>query len=424
MVICKITRLIKYPDMELRNLKITPAEFYPLNVFLKKIIRLRTVKVAIQFLSTGPVLLPYLLLVGCEKLEVMVNPEVNHSTTKLVDQVTAGLISDILYNEINANELLGLQISLVDSAGETWTFSAGTIDIKRKELLRDEHVFRIGSVSKIYTSTIILSLVQNGVLDLDQIISDCFPGFPNASRITIRNLLNHSSGIRDIFSLPDVFIESSYLPDKIWNHREVAETCLKSKLLFDPGTETHYSSANFILAAIIAEKASGKKILDLYHEIIFNPYELENTLFVPYENDHAMMINGYVHHFALSMSEWYTHTPDHTSWSTAAHASGAITANSIDLSWFTHNLFHGNIVSKESLNEMTSCVGNKGLGLFEFRVNGRLHWGHEGEIMGFEAITAYSLERKITISICCNTTPYYIYQLLDMIGIINYEAPS
>jgi D-alanyl-D-alanine carboxypeptidase len=270
----------------------------------------------------------------------------------------------------------------------------------------------------------VVSLAQNGVLDLDQKISGYFPGFPNASRITIRNLLNHSSGLRDIFSLPDVFIESSILPDKKWDHREVAETCLESTLLFDPGEETHYSSDNIILAAIIAEKATGKKILDLYHEMIIDPLALQHTFFIPYETYTPMLIDGFVHHFALSVSEWYIHTPDHTSWSTAAHASGAMIANSRDLAWFTHNLFQGNIVNKESLNEMTTIMGNKGLGLFEFKVNGRVHWGHEGEIMGFEAITSQCPESKITFSICCNTTPFNIYQLLDRIEMIIYETTS
>lgn len=107
-----------------------------------------------------------------------------------------------------------------------------------------------------------------------------------------------------------------------------------------------------------------------------------------------------------------------------AHASGAMIANSRDLAWFTHNLFQGNIVKEESLNEMTTFMGNKGLGLFEFKVNGRVYWGHEGEIMGFETITSQSPDSKITFSICCTTTPLNIYQLLDKIEMVIYETTS
>jgi CubicO group peptidase (beta-lactamase class C family) len=365
------------------------------------------------------------VLAGCEKLEEIDNPgEVHYPITKLVDQETARLIAETLVNELNAHDLLGIQVCIGDSTGETWTLSAGSVVIKRKELLRDDHVFRIGSVSKIYTSTVVVSLAENDILDLDQKISDYFPGFSNASKITVRNLLNHSSGLRDIFSLPDVFIESSILPDKKWNHKEMAETCLKSALLFDPGTETHYSSANFILAAIIAEAATGKTILDLYHEIIFDPHRLESMLFVPYETHTPMLIDGFVHHFALSMTEWYRHTPSHTSWATAAHASGAMASNAGELTRFTHNLFKGNIVRSESIDEMTVFLGNKGLGLFEYHVNGRAHWGHEGEIMGFEAITAYNPRAKITYAICCNTTPFQIDQLLESVEKRIHDAAS
>lgn len=74
-------------------------------------------------------------------------------------------------------------------------------------------------------------------------------------------------------------------------------------LLFDPGAETHNSSANIILAAIIAERATGKKILGLYHEVIIDPLELKHTFFIPYETYTPMLISGFVHHIASSMSE-------------------------------------------------------------------------------------------------------------------------
>jgi D-alanyl-D-alanine carboxypeptidase len=360
---------------------------------------------------------------GCEKLELLDNSDaISPSSTSQIDEISAEMISDAIIEEINANELVGVQVSIVDSLGETWTHSSGSADIERMESLHDEHIFRIGSVSKIYTSTIVVKLSEDGILDLDQKISEYFPDFPNAHKISIRNLLNHSSGIRDVFSLPDLFLESSFLPDKIWNHQEVAETCLGSELLFNPGEETHYSSANFILAAIIAEKATGKEILDLYHEIICSPLGLSHTFFLPYESHPPLLINGFVHRFAFSLSKWYIHTTDQTSWSTAAHASGALAANSKDLSWFIHHLFFGSIVNHVSLAEMTTFFENKGFGLFKFNVNGRAHWGHEGEIMGFEAITAYNPQTKITYAICCNTTPYDIYHLLDIIEHITYQA--
>jgi D-alanyl-D-alanine carboxypeptidase len=183
---------------------------------------------------------------GCEKLELLDNSDaISPSSTSQIDEISAEMISDAIIEEINANELVGVQVSIVDSLGETWTHSSGSADIERMESLHDEHIFRIGSVSKIYTSTIVVKLSEDGILDLDQKISEYFPDFPNAHKISIRNLLNHSSGIRDVFSLPDLFLESSFLPDKIWNHQEVAETCLGSELLFNPGEETHYSSANF-----------------------------------------------------------------------------------------------------------------------------------------------------------------------------------
>lgn len=367
------------------------------------------------------ILITTLLLIGvsCEEYDAVdCIPEKNITTTNLITSEIAEQISQEVCNTMNSNELIGVQVSIVDSLGEQWNLSMGSTDLKQNNPLEDYHVFRIGSVTKIYTATLILKLIENGFFRLDQKLSNFYPSFKNTEKIQLKHLLDHSSGIKDIFSIPSIFISSSNFPDKIWNPNRLAEECLRQNLGFEPGSKHAYSNTNYIFLGLIAEKVTGKRLPELYNEHIFNPLGLESTFFIPYESPPSEMINGYVHHFALSMSEWYINEPENTSWSTADFSAGALASNASDVSSFTNQLFGGNLINSENLNAMTVFSGNNGLGLFKINVNGSAYWGHEGEITGFEAVTAYHPEKQIVISICCNTTSFNIYTLLEKIDSI------
>jgi D-alanyl-D-alanine carboxypeptidase len=362
-----------------------------------------------------------LLFIACEKTPDLEIPDYgNLPETSLITAEKARDAAELLFNEIAENDLIGIQFSLIDSTGEKWNYSMGSTDLKRQHQLKNHHIFRIGSITKIYTATVILKLAEAGVLNLEQKLSDYYPGYPDAEKIILRNLLNHSSGLIDIFELPDLFIESVNFPGKQWNPNTIAETCLSKGSSFEPGSRTKYSSANIILLGLIAEKVTGKKIWQLYREYISNPLELQNTSFVPYENHGPSLINGYVHHMALSLSEWYINTPEHLSWATAGHSAGAMTANSEELAEFIRALYTGKILSQESLNEMTKFLENKGLGIFRFDINGRILWGHSGQLMGFECIAAFDPQNQLTYALCCNTSPYDIDGLLKkMVNLIS-----
>lgn len=166
---------------------------------------------------------------------------------------------------------------------------------------------------------------------------------------------------------------------------------------------------------LIAEKATGKKVNQLFKEFIFDPNELRNTSLVHFYEPPELLINGYVHHFALSLREWFVNEPENTSWSTLAFTAGAMVTNSTELSAFFYNLFNAKIIGRKSLELMTEFNEDKGLGVFKMAVNDEYYYGHEGEITGFESIAAYNPEKNVVISICCNTTPFDVYELLNQI---------
>lgn len=324
-------------------------------------------------------------------------------------------ITEAVCRALNDNELLGIQISIRDSLNDDWSISGGAIDLEQQMEMENHHVLRIGSVTKIFTATLILKLIEENHLQLDQPLSDFFPEQNNIAGITIRHLLNHSSGIVDLFSIPSIFISASNFPGKNWDPNHIVEVCMNKEPRFSPGSDYSYSNTNYLLLGLIAEHATAKDISQLFEEYILDPLELNSTYLVPYMPAPAALTNGYVHRFALSLQEWYVTEPGNTAWSTIGFTAGAMVSNASDLSAFLFHLFNGDILNETSLEMMTTFSDDHGFGLFRIKVNDQYYWGHEGEITGFESIAVFDPTTHTIISICCNTTPFKINNLLNEI---------
>lgn len=336
--------------------------------------------------------------------------------SRAIDSNTALAISEAVCEMQNDYSVYGMQTAIIDSGGDLWRKSFGTSGSEQEDELSNDDVLRIGSVTKIFTSVLIQKMMEEGYFTDKTLVSEFFPEYASSNRITIDNLLRHSSGIRDIFTIPSIFISSSTYPDKQWNPNDLAEQCMDKGLDFTPGEKHSYSNTNYILLGLIAEKAAGEPVADLYRRYIFEAAGLNSTFFVPYGGTPESLISGYVHKFALSLKSPYETVPENTSWATAGYTAGAIASTAEDLVVFMDALFSGKIISENSLQEMISFNGKYGRGIMKIEGNGSVLYGHEGEITGFTAIAAYNPEFKTSIAICSNTTPFDIHALLKKIN--------
>jgi CubicO group peptidase (beta-lactamase class C family) len=136
--------------------------------------------------------------------------------------------------------------------------------------------FRLGSVTKQFTSAAILQLVEQGKLKLDNKISDILTDYPKATgeKITIHNLLTHSSGIRDYLSIPEYFRDYIRKDTKL---QELIDLFKDKDLDFEPGTKWAYSNSGYILLGAIIEKITGKPYEEVLKENIFLPLDMNNT---------------------------------------------------------------------------------------------------------------------------------------------------
>jgi D-alanyl-D-alanine carboxypeptidase len=325
-----------------------------------------------------------------------------------LDGATAQKLQASLDEEVNLQKVPGLQAFVRTADGKTWSGTSGTTDLARKDLMQRDDVIRIGSTTKTFTAVLVLKLVEDGRLSLDDPLSKWFPKIPNADAITVRQLLNHSSGIPDVIQKG---LMKSVLPSTYWTRDELVQLIARDELLFTPGTKFEYSNSNFILLGYILEEVTGKTALQLLHEQIIDPLNLKNTYFIPYEPSPARLVAGFDRDLAR-IPGMLDIAPDNTSWATLAFTSGAIASTADDLGVFFDNLFAGKLLSPAMMDEMKTFIPasnpgldaqtGSGLGLMRINVDGHELIGHIGEFMGSSSIAMYSPDMGYTITITSN----------------------
>lgn len=250
--------------------------------------------------------------------------------------------------------------------------------------------YRVGSISKTFTATMILMAAEEGKVKLTDKLSTWFPSIPNADAISIENLLRHSSGIH---SFTD---DADYLT---WNTQPKTEEDLIAKMvshppLFEPGSKEAYSNANYVLLSYILEKVYQKPFHAIFDEKIVRPLGLNNTFIEPRSEADKSLAKSY-----SFRGEWMEESFTHPSIPMGA---GNIASTPEDMSTFASGLFSGKLISEESLGKMTTITENFGLGVFKLPFYGRTSFGHTGGIDGFTSIFGHFPEEDITCVILSN----------------------
>jgi D-alanyl-D-alanine carboxypeptidase len=345
-----------------------------------------------------------------------------------LDLENAQKMQAVLDEDVNLLKVPGLQAFVLTSDDKTWSGTSGTADLVRQNLMQRDDVLRVGSVTKTFTAVIVLKLVEERRLSLDESIVKWFPDFPNAEAITVRHLLNHTSGIPEI--IPKVLMKS-IIPSTYWKPEELVDIIAQDGPSFTPLGTFEYSNTNYILLGLIAERIAGKPFTQQLHEQIIDPLNLEHTYFIPYEQAPDNLVPGFDRDLS-SFPGMLDISPDNTSWATAAFTSGALASTADDLGVFFERLFAGELLSPSTMSEMTTFVSapnpgfseqnGYGLGLMHLEVDGQELVGHVGEFMGSTAIAMYSPDKNYIIVVTCNLSyPNVVKVLVDLQGNINQQ---
>lgn len=169
----------------------------------------------------------------------------------------------------------------------------GLSNIKTGKKVDANTAIHLASVSKILTATAILKLVQEDNIMLDQKVTDWLPRFPYKNT-TIRTLLNHRSGLQHYSNFPGL-LKKSWDRKKVLSNQDVYEILVKHKfrLVFNDNTRFDYCNTNYVILALIIEKATGLNYRDAMQELIFKPLGMKNTFVFNYDTDRDTVCKSY-----------------------------------------------------------------------------------------------------------------------------------
>ncbi len=170
-----------------------------------------------------------------------------------------------------------------NTLGTAYTRTEGVTDLRTRTKI-DEHTnFRLASFTKQFTAMAIMLLVRDGKVRYEETLTEIFPDFPAYGKtITVRNLLNHTSGLPDYEDVMDAVEKAKgpvWTPEKQIQDDEVLELLKKQKSgKFAPGTSWSYSNSGYVVLGLIVAKVSGKSYRDFLHARIFAPLKMDRTL--------------------------------------------------------------------------------------------------------------------------------------------------
>lgn len=252
--------------------------------------------------------------------------------------------------------------------------------------------FRIGSITKQFTAAAILLLEERGRLRLADPVARHVPEVPAAwSQITLYQLLTHTSGIRNLTSLPD-FRTWARLPQ---TPRQAVERLRDLPLDFPPGEKFAYSNSNYLLLGLVIERVSGRDYAAFLHDNVLDPLGLRDT---DVDNNTDLVPRRAAGH-AFQFGE-YLRAP--YSDMTVPHAAGAMYSTTHDLRRWIEGLLAGRLLTPESVSRMiTPEKGGYALGL-QVSLSPRKVIRHGGSIAGFSAFLAHYPDDRLTVVVLSN----------------------
>jgi D-alanyl-D-alanine carboxypeptidase len=310
--------------------------------------------------------------------------------------------------------LPGVSVTVLFPDGTTWLGSSGLADVKARRTVDSGTAFALGSISKTYTAALILALAGEGRIALDAPARLYLPGSTLDRRITVSQLLNHTSGLDDFFIHPP--IDRALLADRAAPWTPARSLGYVGKRYFPPGRGWHYSNTNYLYLGLIAERVGGKPLADQLRERFFTPLGLDDTWYQAAEKPRTETAHGYRFATAkrtappIDLSDGTPVVP-FTSVVTAAAGAGSIAATSSDVARWARALYRGEVLGPAMTAEMLEAILGTaayaprvgyGFGVQAFPIGGRASLGHSGRLLGFRAAVRYLPGEDVTIAVLTN----------------------
>jgi D-alanyl-D-alanine carboxypeptidase len=294
----------------------------------------------------------------------------------------------------------GVSVSLSAPGKGSYVKSFGVADKATGAPMKPDMYTRIGSITKTFTVTALLELVDQGKVGLDDPIGKYISGVPNGDKITLRQLAEMRSGLFN-YSADDGFVKALVTnPTKPFTPQQLLGYSFKHPVLFQPGKDFLYCNTNLILLGLVVEKQSGMPLNQFIEQNVVKPAGLTHTSFptdAAFPSPHPQ---GYTNQTLTGKVEEATNWDPSWGW-----AAGAMISDLSDLKSWATTLATGTLLSPktqaERLKTVPTAIPGAGYGLGIFNIQGWI--GHNGSLPGYEALTMYLPDAKATVTLVLNT---------------------
>ena len=289
-------------------------------------------------------------------------------------------------------------------------YSQITGDVKTPANVKTK--YRIGSISKMFTGTMIFQLIEEGKLNLATTLATYYPQVPNAAKITIGEMLSHRSGLHN-FTSDSLYLTYNTKPK---TEAEMLAIIQKEPSDFEPDSKFSYSNTNFVLLGYIVEKITGMPYAQALKKRITSKIGLADTYYGGKANSAMNEARSY-NNFN---SKWEQQTETDMS---VPGGAGAIVSTPTDLCKFIEALFAGKLISEASLELMRTTRDGYGMAMFQTPFYEKKTYGHNGGIDGFTSVLAYLPDDKVAVAYTTNGTIFSVNDVLTGVLSIYFNKP-
>ncbi|MRH90624.1 serine hydrolase [Nocardia sp. SYP-A9097] len=359
-----------------------------------------------RIMPTVTALAAVLAVAGCSSVSTDSSPKLVTTTPMQVSPVRV----DQVRGDIDALVRSGIPgvIATLTEGGQTVTLTAGVADRATGATIpmAPAQQVRVGSISKTFTSAIIMQLVAENKIRLDDSIDTYLPGLltgdgVDGRNITVRQLLQHRSGLPELTDDPEIDEYHAGLAGRTYTPAQEIAIALRRPAKFAPGTKYVYTNTNYIVAGMLIEKVTGRTYSEELTGRITTPFHLADT-YLPASGDRD--IRGPHPHGYTTIDGALTDVT--RSEPSVAWTAGAIVSTGADLNHFYQSVVSGRIVPPAQLDQMLTgtpipdTTFNYGLGIGNTELTcGTQYFGHTGGIAGYTTITGATKEgRAATIA--------------------------
>lgn len=341
---------------------------------------------------------------GCGGAETKVDGGVSSALQRELDGVRARV------------GVSGVAAAVIYADGATWVGASG-YRIKPATKVTSKTLFAIGSVTKTFTAAVVLRLAEDGILRLDDPAGRWLPAYREQPGLTIRHLLNHTSGIRDLFGNPRFYPAILRDPGARWDPERTLR--FVGAPYFSPGKGWRYSNTDYILLGEIVERATNRTAGDELRRLVLEPLGLDDVDLQESGPPRGELSHGYddiTGDGSIEDVSQGTRYLPFTAIATAGWTAGGIAASAQSVARFAHDLFGGKLLRPGSLAEMTRFDSRAGYGLGVLRtgftpdhvqVGNHVLWGHNGSIAGYRAAMWYAPREQVALAILWNSPPEF-----------------